>query len=154
MALWKGDVDVTGSAKVALGAFGVLVLVGLLFLLALLVAGRGDAVQLADSGVRVADDGSRFVTATFRNRTELSYSRVEVEVDFLGPDGSLLRTTTASVDGFGPETDWNLEILVAPSTASQALLRDMTCHRNGDPVDPEDCTTLQAVIDLDVSDGG
>jgi hypothetical protein len=138
----------TKSAKVAWGAFGGLVLLGLLFLLAMVATDPTDNVRLRDTSVRVAEDGSRFVQAAFRNRTDRPFSRVEVQVDFLDSEGSLLRTTTASVDGFEPDTDWNLEILVAPSAAAQAILRDMTCTRDGIPLTPEDCMVVRTVIEL------
>lgn len=143
----------TKSARIGWGVFGALVLLGLLFLLAMIVADPTDNVRLADSGVRVAEDGSRFVTATFRNRTDAAYSRVEVEVDFLDSAGGLLRTTTASVDGFEPDTDWHLEILVAPSTAAEAVMRDMTCSRDGIQLTPKDCSVIRMVIELGAAGG-
>jgi hypothetical protein len=143
----------TKSAKVAWGVFGVMVLLGLLFLLAMVVSDPADNVRLRDVGVRIADDGSRLVQATFRNRTGAPYSRVEIQLDFLDSDGGLLRTATASVDGFEPDTDWNLEILVAPSSATQAVLRDMTCSRGGVLLTPEDCMVPRTEIDLGTGEG-
>ena len=138
----------TGSVKIAIGVLGGLVLLGLLFLLAMVATGPTDNVQLTDTGMRVAGDGSRFVQASFRNRTDAAYSRVEVELDFLDATGALLRTTTASVDELDPDSVWNLQILVAPSSAAQAVLRDMTCSRGGVSLTPEDCMVDRTVIDL------
>ena len=143
----------TGSMKLALGGLGVLVVLGLLFLLALVATDPTDNVRLLGTGVRVADDGSQFMAAEFRNRTGAAYSRVEVEVDFMGPDGSLLRTTTASIDDFQPDSTWELEILVAPSRATQAILRDMTCMRDGVMLTPQDCMVVETVIELPGDEG-
>jgi len=145
--------SVTKSAKIGWGVFGALLLIGLLFLLAMVATSPTDNVRLGDTGVRVAEDGSRFVHATFRNRTARPFSRVQIEVDFLDSHGGLLRTTTASVDGFEPDTDWNLEILVSPSSAVTAILRDMTCSREGVLLTSDDCMVAPTEIDLGTREG-
>jgi hypothetical protein len=93
---------------------------------------RGDGLTLLDSSVKTAAPGQRFVTGSVRNNTDKEYDRVQLDIDMLAADGSLLATAYSSTTGVAPHTTWTFTTPIPFENATRFRITKLSCRRDGE----------------------
>jgi hypothetical protein len=107
--------------------FGVLALGILVGLFMMIATDPGDNVRLVDAGVRTGQSGGRFVTGTLRNNTDRSYSHVQVEINLLDENGSVVGSTVASTSDLGAGETWDIETPVLAENVVRFRMENLIC---------------------------
>lgn len=101
---------------------------------ALIATDPGDNIVLEESAVGADAAGQRLITGTLRNRTaSRTYSMVRVEVELLGPGGSVVGTTAAATSDLEPGESWTFTIPVPQPVTEVARFRlaRLRCESEG-----------------------
>lgn len=99
----------------------------LAFLFVLIATDPQDNLTLVESGVRAGASGTRFVTGTFRNNTDRSCAHVQVEIDRLKEDGSVVGRTLANTTNLGGGEAWNFDAPIVGEDAVRIRVVKLTC---------------------------
>ncbi len=104
------------------------------FAIAILVAkpGRRDDLTLLDSSVKTAASGQRMVTGSVRNNADEQLSEVQLEIDMLTADDTLVATAYASTTNVPPGTTWTFESPIPFENATRFRITKLSCRRDGE----------------------
>lgn len=114
--------------------------------IALLVArpGRSDDLTLLDSSLRTTPSGQRIVTGSVRNDADEPLAHVQLDIDMLAADGSLLATAYSSTTNVPPGTTWTFETPIPFETATRFRITRLSCRRDGE-TSSRPCSTRDTV---------
>lgn len=116
------------------------------FGVALLVAkpGRRDHVTLLHSSVKTVASGQRIVTGSVRNDADEQLAHVQLDIDMLAADGTLLATAYSSTTNVPAGTTWTFETPVPFETATRFRITQLSCRKTGETAS-RPCSTADTI---------
>ena len=120
------------------------------FAIALLVAEPGPRhdLTLLDSSVETGASGQVMVTGSVRNNADEQLSHVQIDIDMLNADGTLLATAYSSTTDVPPGTTWTFETPIPFEDATRFRITQLSCRRVGEtsarPCAPGDTVEVRA----------
>ena len=108
--------------------FGLFVLGALLALGMLIATDAQDNITLLATALRTDTSGTRVVTGTLRNNTDRAYALVEVEVDLLKQDGTVLERTAASTTDLSGGETWSFAVPIGRDDAARFRVVSIACR--------------------------
>jgi hypothetical protein len=104
--------------------------------------GRTGDLSLLGSSVATTASGQRMVTGSVRNNSDEQLSHVQLDIDMLAADGTLLATAYSSTTNLPAGATWTFETPVPFGAAARFRITRLACRRDGEtsslPCSPAD----------------
>lgn len=99
----------------------------LLGVLAVVAGGSRADIRLVDTGIRVEQLGTRFVTGTLKNFTDREYADLSLEIHVLDGSGEVLHSFAEHTGELPAGATWNFDVPVLAENAVRYRVDTLRC---------------------------